>query len=254
MKYPPARRNGRATTPPRRKPKPYCRLAIPVRRKLPAFVRYGRESAAVLQPMFRLRHAIPPADKADLTCALAMSIVCAVPRSFAPPPICTGGVPFSAVRMSAPIAASGSATRRIGRRISEESPIRVAATPHPAATPQNKRIKVPELPQSISAAGARNPPPSTVSRPSSRSQTFTPHAQTALMVARTSSLIKMFEISLVPSASAASMTARCDTDLSDGTRHSPRNSPPGDTTKRTVIFLNLRAIAAAMPAPPKTFD
>ena len=55
----------------------------------------------------------------------------------------------------APMARSGSATRRIGRRRSEASPSRVASTSAPASAPARSRIVVPELAQSSTLSGLR---------------------------------------------------------------------------------------------------
>ena len=54
----------------------------------------------------------------------------------------------------APIRRSGSATRRIGRRVSEASPASSVSNGRPASSPISRRIVVPELPQSIGPAGA----------------------------------------------------------------------------------------------------
>ena len=54
----------------------------------------------------------------------------------------------------APIWRSGSATRRIGRRVSEASPHSSVSNGRPASRPMSRRMVVPELPQS-SGAGRR---------------------------------------------------------------------------------------------------
>jgi len=72
----------------------------------------------------------------------------------------SGGVtsaPLPCPAIFAPIFASGSITRRIGRLDSESSPTSVVAKRWPARSPHSKRIVVPELPQSIADAGARMP-------------------------------------------------------------------------------------------------
>ena len=66
--------------------------------------------------------------------------------------------------MRAPIRRKGLATRPIGRRDSDGSPVSVVANGRPAKRPQKSRMVVPELPQSSSAWAWRrpeNPRPST---------------------------------------------------------------------------------------------
>ena len=80
----------------------------------------------------------------------------------------------------APMRRSGSATRRIGRRVSEASPTSSVSNGRPASRPISSRIVVPELPQSSAPAAAVRPakptpwtrassPASTISTPSARS-------------------------------------------------------------------------------------
>ena len=57
---------------------------------------------------------------------------------------------------------SGSATRRMGRLDSDESPVSVARTPLPAIRPHKRRMVVPLLPQSHSALFLNSGAPSTV--------------------------------------------------------------------------------------------
>ena len=56
--------------------------------------------------------------------------------------------------MRAPIAVSGSITRRIGRRRSDSSPVTVVRNGRPARSPASRRIVVPELPASSGTDGA----------------------------------------------------------------------------------------------------
>ena len=65
--------------------------------------------------------------------------------------------PPSAPDAAAPIDASGSSTRAIGRVRSESSPVSVVSNGSPAATPASSRIVVPLLPQSSGRSGSRNP-------------------------------------------------------------------------------------------------
>ncbi len=59
-----------------------------------------------------------------------------------------------ACRCRAPISRSGTATRSIGRRMSEASPISVESKACPASSPMNRRMAVPALPMSSGAAAA----------------------------------------------------------------------------------------------------
>ena len=61
----------------------------------------------------------------------------------------------------------------------------------------------------------------------------TPICANARAVARVSSPSRNPLMRDVPSASAASMTARCEIDLSPGTRSSPRNGPAGALIQST---------------------
>ncbi len=54
----------------------------------------------------------------------------------------------------APMRRSGSATRRIGRRVSDASPPRSVSNGRPASRPMSSRMVVPELPQSSAPAAA----------------------------------------------------------------------------------------------------
>jgi hypothetical protein len=52
-------------------------------------------------------------------------------------------------------------TRRIGRRRSDPSPVKVAEKRRPAMSPSPRRVVVPELPQSNTPLGRRHGPPRT---------------------------------------------------------------------------------------------
>ena len=60
--------------------------------------------------------------------------------------------------MVAPMRVSGSATRFIGRRRSESSPVSSVQNGWPASTPSSSRTVVPELPQSTTSSGSTRPP------------------------------------------------------------------------------------------------
>jgi hypothetical protein len=91
----------------------------------------------------------------------------------AAPRIVTGGRSPAAAETAAPIRVSGAMIRRIGRRESDASPIRVDTKGCAARTPLSIRIVLPELPQSRGPGGAarpRRPRPSIVTTAGSPSR------------------------------------------------------------------------------------
>ena len=128
--------------------------------------RVGAGSTTAVSPS-----AYSPASRtADLTCALATGSRYSMPVSALPPRTRTGGRP-SRVATRAFISPSGSATRAIGRRISDSSPTSSVSNAWPAKSPENSRMDVPELPRSSAAGGARSPVRPTPWMTSSRSPT-----------------------------------------------------------------------------------
>ena len=96
----------------------------------------------------------------------------------------TGGRP-SFVSMRAPMRASGSATRRIGRRDRLSSPTSVDAKRWPASSPISSRIAVPALPQSSAESvptRPSTPTPCTVTRPWDGPSMRTPSARKTFIV------------------------------------------------------------------------
>ena len=89
----------------------------------------------------------PASSTQDLTCALATGMWYSMPCSARPPRSTSGGRPSAAVSISAPIRRSGSATRAIGRRVSDSSPVRQTSKGCAASRPASSRIEVPELPR-----------------------------------------------------------------------------------------------------------
>jgi len=165
----------------------------------------------------------------DLTCADATGISYSIALSLCLPLICRGARPPSSLSITAPIDSKGLITRFIGREHSELSPTRRLSNDWPASNPSKSRIAVPELPISRSpSALARpcRPTPCTTTRSPSRS-ILTPSCCIAWIVLRLSSPCKKPEMWLSPSAMAASITARCDIDLSPGTRIEPLTPVPG---------------------------
>ena len=95
----------------------------------------------------------PARRSALLICALALGERYWKGRS-APPRSSTGSrSAFSISRKAAPIAESGSVTRRIGRERSDASPVSVAVSGRPARSPIISRAVVPLFPQSRISAG-----------------------------------------------------------------------------------------------------
>ena len=134
---------------------------------------------------------------------------------------------------STPIFARGATMRRMGRFLSDSSPVMVTSMSQGATTPMSRRAVVPELPQSMGATGWLGPSaPQPVTVPESDpsgwafKSTSAPKASTARMEARTSSESSTPERCEVPSAMAANSTARCEMDLSPGTVTSPLKGPP----------------------------
>ena len=118
--------------------------------------------------------------------------------------------------------------RRIGRERSEASPSKIAVTGQPATAPITSRQPVPELPKSSASAGSAKPPtptPSTVQANGPVRSTLAPSACMDLAVLSTSSPSSRPEIRVWPTASAPRISARCEIDLSPGTRTLPLSGP-----------------------------
>ena len=98
----------------------------------------------------------PASSTADLTWALGVSGENWMPDR-SPPRMVTGGRSPGPAVTAAPIWVSGPMIRRIGRRDSEASPIKVDKNGWAATTPASIRIVLPELPQSSGADAARRP-------------------------------------------------------------------------------------------------
>ncbi len=197
---------------------------------------------------------------ADFTCALATGMSKWMPDSRSrDPPVVTGGLP-SVVRTVAPIRRKGPATLSIGRRDRDSSPTSVVGNGWPASRPMKSRVDVPELPRSSAAGAWRRPwrpTPWTVTRVSSGCSISTPIARSAASVARQSSPGRKPEISLVPVAIAPSINARCEMDLSPGTRMVPsirsvglivKDSPAMGFIARKAAWRGSRATARSAPA------
>src|SRR6185312_16005604 len=128
----------------------------------------------------------------------------------------------------APINSRGSSTRRIGLVRSEASPSKTAVIGQPATAPITSRQPVPELPKSSGTGGCANPPTPTPRIDQANSpvrSTWAPSARIALAVLSTSSPSSRPEIRVSPTESAPRIKARCEIDLSPGTRTLPARGP-----------------------------
>ena len=128
----------------------------------------------------------------------------------------------------APINSRGSRIRRIGRERSEASPSNTAEIGQPATAPITSRQPVPELPKSRGAAGwakPATPTPRTCQANGPVRSTLAPSACMDLAVLSTSSPSSRPEIVVWPTESAPRIRARCEIDLSPGTRTLPVRAP-----------------------------
>src|SRR3954468_21814664 len=126
------------------------------------------------------------------------------------------------------MASTGSRMRCIGRFRRLASPSKVTVIGQPATAPISRRQPVPELPKSSASCGCRKPPtptPCTRQAPSPVRSTLAPSARMALPVLRTSSPSSSPKIRVSPTASAPKISARCEIDLSPGTRTRPASAP-----------------------------
>ena len=130
---------------------------------------------------------------------------------------------FFRLTMSAPICVSGSMMRFIGRLWIEASPFKTEVKFCPERMPEISRVVVPLFPVSSVSAGAVSPcrPFPWIRMRSGVFSMSTPSLRKQLIVERQSAPCRKFVTSVVPSASAPNMTARCEMDLSPGTVISP---------------------------------
>ena len=153
------------------------------------------------------------------TCALDVELDHAIGRR-APPVTTMGKCSPASKANDAPMAVNGFATRAMGRRLRLSSPTSRAENAWPLRTPDMRRAVVPLFPQSSADAGARRPPsPSPSTRITGLNGGIaTPNARSTPAVEWTSADGRIFRIRDRPLANAAQMSARCEMDLSPGTR------------------------------------
>ncbi len=175
----------------------------------------------------------PASRMADLTCAEATGRRYSIGMAGQMPLTVSGRQALwsevSRARMSAPICDSGSITRPIGRLVRLASPMNVALMAWDAIRPISKRVDVPLLPMLSALSGCIKPPtptPWTV-QTSSFFSIPAPIARRASAVARTSSPSSRPVIRLLPTARAENINARCEIDLSPGTKIFPVSEPDG---------------------------
>src|SRR3990167_7198800 len=149
------------------------------------------------------------------------------------PIISIGAILLSDKLISAPINRKGSATRNMGRRIKDSSPIKMELNFCADNKPHNNRMDVPELPQFngvFEDFNPCNPTPCTRADFFSRSKIIsTQSACIILTVDNTSSLNNIFSICFTPFAIDDKIIARCEMDLSPGTLISPEITLVGET-------------------------
>src|SRR5262245_54192074 len=162
---------------------------------------------------------------------------CTNPRSGRPPATTSGGVPPGAVQAPAPMARSGRATRSMGRRRRDSSPSRTTWSPRwPTRRPGSRRIRVPAFAHSRAGGGARPRRPRPLTRTDSPSSpsTWTRQASIAVRVAAVSAESSGRPTSTARSETAASRSARWVSDLSGGTRTTPRRAGTGSTRTSAI--------------------
>ena len=145
----------------------------------------------------------------------------------------TSGSRPPSVSTPAPIRISGSAIRRMGRELSDSSPMSSNRRPRwPARIPGSSRASVPALPQSIGPSGACRPrsPAPAIRKVSPSSSTRTPSARTAAIVDSVSPERPKPVTTDSPSAIAPTRTARWEIDLSPG-----RATPPWTDAAGSIL-------------------
>ena len=111
------------------------------------------EAAALVRALVADEHPLPGQAR-----ALAPPAVGRFPPS-GRRPFTASGSRVASLRPTivAPIRVSGSATRPIGRRLSDSSPVSMVQNGCPASTPRSSRAVVPEFPQSTTSPGSWSP-------------------------------------------------------------------------------------------------
>ena len=147
------------------------------------------------------------------------------------PTTVSGSRPPDRPTKRAPICSSGPVTRAIGRLFSEASPVNTQVIGCDATRPISRRAAVPLLPMSSTCAGSARPPrptPRTRHTPSSPRSARAPSRRMAAAVFSTSSPSSRPWMTVSPTATAPSISDRCEIDLSPGTRMVPASAPVTD--------------------------
>ena len=177
-------------------------------------------------------------NMADFTCAEATGRRYSIGTAGQMPRTISGRRSPGLAVNDAPIVESGAITRAMGRLLSEASPVNVAVMGCEATRPISNRVDVPEFPISSAVSGCKSPPiptPQTCHRASCRTISA-PIARIAAAVARTSSPSSSPSITDSPTASADSISARCEIDLSPGTVTVPASGPESEKARATTVM------------------
>src|ERR1043166_2225970 len=155
-------------------------------------------------------------------CALEVSLKYSIVWS-CPPNTLIGSPPCCGRSAPAAISVRGFAARRIGRRLRLASPTKVVRNGCAAAMPARRRALVPLLPQSTGADGAFRPlsPTPRTEKSAESVGIAAPRWRRTDAVDWTSADWRMPRIRELPSLIAANISARCEIDLSPGTRMLP---------------------------------
>ena len=151
----------------------------------------------------------------------------------------------SAESIRAPMAVSGSMTRRMGRFDRDASPMSVVGKGRLARMPDSSRIVVPELAASSATAGALNPArprPMIRTAPGPVASTSTPRPRMHATLAATSAPGARWVMLVTPSDNPPSSTYRWEMDLSPGTGTTPRTCGVG-------WIASLSCITSGCPGP-----
>ena len=150
----------------------------------------------------------------------------------------SGRRPPGEALISAPICDSGSMTRPIGRPDRLASPINVVVIGWLATSPMSRRVEVPLFPMSSASRGWSSPPTPTPwmrHSPSSWRSIVAPIARIAAAVASTSCPSSSPVTRLSPTASAESISERCEMLLSPGIAIHPLSGTEAEKLRGVAV-------------------